>query len=76
MLRATRPDHRRRGLGKAVVLHALHRMRAAGMIHATVANSGINEASRELYKACEFTPWYVIDDYVKPVPVWRDELGA
>ena len=51
-------------------------MKAAGMIHATVANAGTNEASRELYEACGFTPWHLIDDYVKPVPVRRDEPGA
>lgn len=61
------PDHRRHGLGKAVVLHALHQMKAAGMSHATVANAGINEASRALYKACGFTPWYLIDDYAKAI---------
>ena len=64
----THPDHRRRGLGKAVVLHAMHHMKAAGMTHATVANSGSNEASRALYAACGFTPWHPIDDYVKPIP--------
>ena len=47
----THPDHRRRGLGRAVVLHTMHQMRAAGMTHATVANSGTNEASRKLYRA-------------------------
>jgi L-amino acid N-acyltransferase YncA len=54
------------GLGKAVVLHAIHQMKAAGMDHATVANAGTKEASRALYAACGFTPWHLIDDYVKP----------
>ena len=54
----------------------MHHMKAAGMTYATVANTGTNEASRELYKACGFTPWYLIDDYVKPVPVRRNGLGA
>ena len=63
----THPDHRRRGLGKAVVVHAMHRMKAAGMTYATVANTGTNEASRELYRSCGFTPWHLIDDYVKPI---------
>jgi hypothetical protein len=39
------------------------------MTHATAANAGTNEASRELYAACGFTPWHLIDDYVKAVPV-------
>jgi len=64
----THPEHRRRGLGKALVLHALHRMKAAGMTVATVANSGTNEASRALYAACGFTPWHLLDDFVKPIP--------
>ena len=54
---------------KALVLHAMHHMKAAGMTYATVVNTGANEASRELYKACGFTPWYLIDDYVKPIPI-------
>ena len=54
------------GLGKAVVLHAMHHMQAAGMAYATVANSGTNEAFRALYKACGFEPWHMIDNYVKP----------
>ncbi|MFC2099271.1 GNAT family N-acetyltransferase [Candidatus Bipolaricaulota bacterium] len=63
------PDHRRRGLGKAVVLHAMHHMKAASMTHATVANAGTNEASRARYKAYGLTPWHLIDDYVKSVPL-------
>jgi hypothetical protein len=35
------------------------------MTHATVANSGTNEASHALCQACGFTAWYLIDDYVK-----------
>jgi ribosomal protein S18 acetylase RimI-like enzyme len=62
---STHPDHRRRGLGKALVLRAMHQMKAAGMTHATVANSGTNEASRALYEAYGFTPWHVIGDYTK-----------
>ena len=38
------------------------------MTHATVANSGANEAAPALYAACGFTPWYVFEDYVKPIP--------
>lgn len=58
---------RNSGSGKAVVIHAMHQMRAAGMTHATVANASTNEASRELYKACGFEPRYLIDDYSKPI---------
>ena len=72
----THPDHRRRGLGEALVLHAMHRMMAAGMTHATVADTGTSEASRALYAACGFTPWHLIDDFVKPAPIRGGELGA
>jgi L-amino acid N-acyltransferase YncA len=58
---------RRRGLGKAVVLHAMYQMQAAGVTHATVANTGTNEAPRALHEACEFEPCYLFDDYVEPV---------
>jgi len=64
----THAGHRRLGLGRAVVLYALQQMKAAGMTVATVANSNHNEASRALYAARGFTPWYRFDDYVKPVP--------
>lgn len=63
----THPEHRRRGLGKAVVLHAMGQMKAAGMTHATVANTATNEASRELYRSCGFKPWHFIDDYSKRI---------
>ena len=46
----------------------MHLMNAAGMTCATAANTGANEASRALYAACGFTPWHLIDDYVKPIP--------
>jgi GNAT superfamily N-acetyltransferase len=36
----THPDYRRRGLGRAMLLHGLHRARAAGATHATVACLG------------------------------------
>jgi len=72
----THPDHRRRGLGKALVLHAMHRMKAAGMQYATVANTATNEASRALYATCGFTSWHLIDDYLKAVPEPRFRLRA
>jgi RimJ/RimL family protein N-acetyltransferase len=46
------------------------------MTPATVASAGTNEASRALYEACGFTPWHLIDDYVKPIPARRDKSGA
>lgn len=63
----THPNHRRKGLGKAVVLHAMHQMKDAGMQWATVANEGSNEASRALYQSCGFKPWHFIEDYFKVI---------
>lgn len=63
----THPDHRRRGLGKALVLFAMRRMAAEGMKYATVVNEGTNEAARHLYRTCGFKPWHLLDGFVKPV---------
>ena len=41
-------------------------MKATGLTQ-SAANAAVNEASRALYKACGFTPWYILDDYVRPV---------
>ena len=63
----THQDHRRRGLGKALVLHAMWKMAAEGMKYATVVNEGTNKASRHLYRACGFKPWHLLDGFAKPV---------
>ncbi len=63
----THPDHRRRGLGKAVVSFAAHHMAAAGMEYATVANFTSNVASDALYRSAGFSPWHMIDGYTKPI---------
>lgn len=59
----THPAHRRRGLGRAMLLFAMRRMAAAGMTHALVVNEGDNDGSRALYRSCGFEPWHLIDDY-------------
>lgn len=64
----THKDHRRLGLGRAIVFYGMQQMAAVGMEFATVANFSSNEAARELYKACGFEPWYELDDYSKPIP--------
>ena len=61
----THQDHRRRGLGRAVILYGMQRMAAAGMEVATVAHFGDNNAARGLYQACGFKPWYMVDGYMK-----------
>jgi len=63
----THPEHRRLGLARAVITHALYQMKASGMTTATVANSGNNEASRALYQSCRFKPWHFVEDYFKEI---------
>ena len=60
-------DFQRRGLGRALLLHGMRQMVAAGMQFATVANFNDNIAARELYKSCGFKPWYELDSYSKPI---------
>ncbi|MEZ4707966.1 MAG: GNAT family N-acetyltransferase [Caldilineaceae bacterium] len=63
----THADHRRRGLGRALLLSVMHKMAADGLEHAIVVNQGANEASRSLYRACGFKPWLLIDDFTKAI---------
>lgn len=62
----THPDHRRRGLGRALLLFAMRRMATEGMRHAMVVNEGRNLASAGLYQSVGFAPWHLLDGYVKP----------
>lgn len=48
------PDHRRRGLTQAVILHALRRSVELGATDALVRHVSTNEAARALYQACGF----------------------
>jgi mycothiol synthase len=63
----THEDYRRRGFGRALLIYGMQQMAAAGMKLATVANFEENEASRGLYRACGFKPWYFLDDYQKNI---------
>lgn len=63
----THGDHRRRGLGKALLLFGMKAMAAAGMEYATVVNEGTNGASRALYASVGFAPWHLLDGYTKSV---------
>ena len=63
----THADHRRRGLGRAIVLAAARHLAQAGMEYATVANSGTNPASEGLYRSAGFAPWHLIDGYEKVI---------
>ena len=69
----THSEHRRRGLGRALIQFALRRMVEAGMRYATAVNEEGNEAAQGLYRACGFKPVYHIDDYFKPVPILLGE---
>ena len=64
----THPDHRRRGLARALLMFGLRAMAEAGMEHAIVSNMGDNEASRDLYLDAGFEPWHLVDGYTKPIP--------
>lgn len=61
----THRDHQRRGFGKVILRYGIQKMAAAGMVYATVANFGDNEAARGLYQACGFRPWYLIQGYTR-----------
>jgi GNAT superfamily N-acetyltransferase len=52
----THPDYRRRGLGRAMLLHGMHRARAAGATHMTVACLGApgHPRARGLYYSVGF----------------------
>ncbi|MFI6642694.1 GNAT family N-acetyltransferase [Streptomyces sp. NPDC050504] len=52
----THPDYRRRGLARAMLLHGMHRAKAAGARHVTVASLGApgHPAARELYYGVGF----------------------
>jgi GNAT superfamily N-acetyltransferase len=61
----THPDHRRKGLARALLNYGKGQMASGGMEFATVANFIDNQAASSLYQGCGFKPWYRLDDYVK-----------
>lgn len=63
----THKDHQRRGFGRAIMLAGLRRMAAAGMVAASVAHFGDNDAARGLYQSLGFRPWHLQDGYVKSI---------
>lgn len=63
----THRDHRRRGVGKALILFAMRAMAADRMESATVVNEGTNDASRALYASVGFAPWHLLDGFSKPI---------
>jgi ribosomal protein S18 acetylase RimI-like enzyme len=49
------PHHRRRGLTRAVILHALNHTASLGATEALVRHVSTNDAANSLYRSCGFT---------------------
>jgi ribosomal protein S18 acetylase RimI-like enzyme len=69
----THADFRRMGLARAMLIHAMHAMRAAGMTHASVVHESAQEnpGSAALYAGLGFTPQHRTQRWVK-----RRAVGA
>ena len=65
------PDHRGRGVGRALIARGLAHMAEAGLQTATVCFAGDNAASRALYLGAGFEIAHEIMDYSKPTPPRR-----
>jgi ribosomal protein S18 acetylase RimI-like enzyme len=63
----THKEYHRRGFGRAVMQYGMQQMLDAGMVFATVAHFGNNEAAKGLYQGLGFKPWYLQDDYKKRI---------
>ncbi len=63
----THPDFHRQGLGKAVLLEGLRRMRAQGMLTAIVGAESDNPAAQRLYQSVGFRPVNRIFTFVKRI---------
>jgi ribosomal protein S18 acetylase RimI-like enzyme len=61
----TVPEHRRRGLCRALIIDGLRRLRAAGATHAVVQTTIANAPARALYPSCGFTPAGIDRAWVK-----------
>jgi ribosomal protein S18 acetylase RimI-like enzyme len=65
------PDHRRRGVGRALMARGLVHMAEAGLHTGTVCFEGDNAASRALYLGSGFEIAHEIAGYFKPTPPRR-----
>lgn len=63
----THPDHHRKGLGKAVLLESLRRLRAGGMENAIVGTGHDNEGAIKLYESVGFRLHHNDCDYRKKI---------
>lgn len=61
----THPDFQRKGLGKAVVLEGLRRLKALGMTSALVCAESDNPAAKALYESAGFKPVKRLHTYEK-----------
>ena len=50
------PDHRRRGLTRALLVECCARLRTRGLVQALVGTSTTNEAATSLYRSAGFEP--------------------
>ncbi|KUJ36890.1 GCN5 family acetyltransferase [Streptomyces sp. NRRL F-5122] len=68
----THPGHRRRGLGRAMLLHGMQLVRAAGATHATVACLGApgHPAARGLYHSVGFR------EFTRDAPLIKTRAGG
>ena len=59
----TAPEHQRRGLGKAVMTEALHRLQRMGCVLAFVG--GYSRAANALYASAGFTEYDLSEPWVR-----------
>lgn len=64
---ATHPDHRRRGLGRALLRHGMAELRRRGMVEAQIGYEVDNPGSGPLYRAEGFVPTWETRIYAKPI---------
>jgi mycothiol synthase len=63
----THEAYQRRGLGRALITHAMHVMRANGMTKALVGHYANEEKAAQFYHSLGFRTAYEIREYAKPI---------
>ena len=61
----TREEHRRKGLARALIVEALHRLRRHGIDAAILSTDSGNAAAVSLYESLGYRELYKLDSYVK-----------
>ena len=72
----TQPDFQRRGLARAMLLHALRQMQGHGMTLATVNHDAENLPARKLYESIGFEKRYQTYGFRRAVPDLMAASGA